>query len=137
MTTAWGASGSSGGLLLCIAHRRGATGFNQTFNASRLRVGQNVRKLIKDGYVIKKPTKIHSRARARLSAEAKAKGRHTGYGAQGLHARRTVRGIVRTSIMMSDRPCRKAPRNEGGTSAHQGAVDEASARPSPHAQEVP
>lgn len=42
--------------------------------------GQNVRKLIKDGLVIKKPTKIHSRARARLSAEAKAKGRHTGYG---------------------------------------------------------
>jgi len=42
--------------------------------------GQNVRKLIKDGLVIRKPTKIHSRARARLSAEAKAKGRHTGYG---------------------------------------------------------
>ena len=39
-----------------------------------------MRKLIKDGLVIRKPTKIHSRARARLSAEAKAKGRHTGYG---------------------------------------------------------
>ncbi len=46
-----------------------------------LYAGQNVRKLIKDGYVIRKPQKIHSRARARLSAEAKAKGRHTGYGA--------------------------------------------------------
>ena len=43
--------------------------------------GQNVRKLIKDGFVIRKPQKIHSRARARLSAEAKAKGRHSGYGA--------------------------------------------------------
>jgi len=30
--------------------------------------------------VIKKPTKIHSRARARDAAEAKAKGRHSGYG---------------------------------------------------------
>ncbi len=40
-----------------------------------------MRKLIKDGYVIRKPQKIHSRARARLAAEAKAKGRHTGYGA--------------------------------------------------------
>jgi hypothetical protein len=42
--------------------------------------GQNVRKLVKDGLVIRKPTKIHSRARARLSAEAKAKGRHNGFG---------------------------------------------------------
>lgn len=45
--------------------------------------GQNIRKLIKDGFVIRKPTIIHSRARARLSAEAKSKGRHTGYGEQG------------------------------------------------------
>jgi ribosomal protein L19E len=42
--------------------------------------GQNIRKLIKDGLVIRKPTVIHSRARARRQAEAKAKGRHTGYG---------------------------------------------------------
>ena len=32
--------------------------------------------------MIKKPTKIHSRARAREAAEAKAKGRHSGYGAR-------------------------------------------------------
>lgn len=43
--------------------------------------GQNIRKLVKDGFVIRKPQKIHSRARARTAAEAKAKGRHTGYGA--------------------------------------------------------
>jgi hypothetical protein len=42
--------------------------------------GSNIRKLIKDGLVIRKPTIIHSRARARRQAEAKAKGRHTGYG---------------------------------------------------------
>lgn len=46
-----------------------------------LSVGQNIRKLVKDGFVIQKPTKIHSRARARRAQEAKAKGRHTGYGA--------------------------------------------------------
>lgn len=40
-----------------------------------------MRKLIKDGFIIRKPQKIHSRARARAAAEAKAKGRHTGYGA--------------------------------------------------------
>lgn len=43
--------------------------------------GQNIRKLVKDGFVIRKPQVIHSRSRARRSAEAKAKGRHTGYGA--------------------------------------------------------
>lgn len=39
-----------------------------------------MRKLIKDGFIIRKPQKIHSRSRARASAEAKAKGRHSGYG---------------------------------------------------------
>jgi large subunit ribosomal protein L19e len=47
---------------------------------SNFPAGQNVRKLIKDGFVIRKPEAIHSRARARLSAEAKAKGRHSGHG---------------------------------------------------------
>lgn len=44
--------------------------------------GQNIRKLVKDGFVIKKPTKIHSRSRAREAQLAKSKGRHSGYGAQ-------------------------------------------------------
>lgn len=39
-----------------------------------------MRKLIKDGFIIRKPQKIHSRSRARASAEAKSKGRHSGYG---------------------------------------------------------
>ena len=42
-----------------------------------------MRKLVKDGFIIRKPEKIHSRHRARTAAEAKAKGRHTGYGARG------------------------------------------------------
>jgi large subunit ribosomal protein L19e len=42
--------------------------------------GQNVRKLVKDGFVIRKPAIIHSRSRARIAAEARSKGRHTGYG---------------------------------------------------------
>lgn len=40
----------------------------------------NVRKLIKDGRIIIKPTTIHSRARTRDLLAAKRKGRHTGYG---------------------------------------------------------
>lgn len=39
---------------------------------------QNIRKLVKDGFVIRKPMKIHSRARRAL--KAKRKGRHSGYG---------------------------------------------------------
>lgn len=41
---------------------------------------QSVRKLIKDGLVLKKPQEIHSRFRVRQMAEAKRKGRHSGPG---------------------------------------------------------
>jgi len=41
---------------------------------------QNFRKLIKDGYVIRKPNAIHSRARVNKYLDAKRKGRHTGTG---------------------------------------------------------
>jgi len=41
---------------------------------------QNFRKLIKDGYVIKKPNAIHSRARVNTRLAAKKLGRHTGFG---------------------------------------------------------
>mmetsp|Transcript_7197 Transcript_7197/g.8121 ORF Transcript_7197/g.8121 Transcript_7197/m.8121 type:complete len:198 (-) Transcript_7197:96-689(-) len=41
---------------------------------------QNFRKLIKDGYVIRKPNAIHSRARVNKRLDAKRLGRHTGMG---------------------------------------------------------
>jgi large subunit ribosomal protein L19e len=41
---------------------------------------QGIRKLIKDGFIVKKPTAIHSMARHRRHLAAKAKGRHTGFG---------------------------------------------------------
>merc|ERR1712110_188937 len=41
---------------------------------------QNVRKLIKDGFAIKKPAAVHSRSRVREATEARRKGRHTGPG---------------------------------------------------------
>jgi large subunit ribosomal protein L19e len=34
--------------------------------------------LVKDGFVIKKPTVVHSRSRHLRHLEAKSKGRHTG-----------------------------------------------------------
>ncbi|CAG0882752.1 unnamed protein product [Cyprideis torosa] len=41
---------------------------------------QNIRKLIKDGLIIRKPVAVHSRARVRKNNEARRKGRHCGYG---------------------------------------------------------
>jgi len=41
---------------------------------------QNVRKLIKDGFIIRKPVAIHSRFKARRVTAEKHKGRHTGTG---------------------------------------------------------
>ncbi|KAK8947307.1 60S ribosomal protein L19-1 [Platanthera zijinensis] len=53
---------------------------NEVSEISMANSRQNIRKLIKDGFIIKKPMKIHSRSRARRMAEAKRKGRHSGYG---------------------------------------------------------
>merc|ERR1711988_1044421 len=40
----------------------------------------NIRKLIKDGLINRKPVKMHSRSRVRKNLEAKRKGRHQGAG---------------------------------------------------------
>ena len=53
---------------------------NETNELSLANSRQNVRKLVKDGFIMRKPVKIHSRARARLHAVAVKKGRHTGPG---------------------------------------------------------
>ncbi|MQL88681.1 hypothetical protein Taro_021242 [Colocasia esculenta] len=53
---------------------------NESSEISMANSRQNIRKLVKDGFIIKKPTKIHSRSRARRALEAKRKGRHSGYG---------------------------------------------------------
>eukprot|EP00250_Pteridium_aquilinum_P006784 c16626_g2_i1 orf=119-745(+) len=53
---------------------------NEVNEISMANSRQNIRKLVKDGFVIRKPTKIHSRARAKRALEAKRKGRHSGYG---------------------------------------------------------
>jgi large subunit ribosomal protein L19e len=42
--------------------------------------GDNIRKLVDDGFVIKKPVTVHSRARVRKNLIAKRKGRHMGPG---------------------------------------------------------
>lgn len=41
---------------------------------------QNIRKLFRDGFIMRKPTVIHSRSRVNTRLAAKRKGRHTGPG---------------------------------------------------------
>merc|ERR1712118_69927 len=55
----------------------------------------NIRKLAKDGLVIKKPTKIHSRYSVRKKLAAKRKGRHTGTGKrQGCKDARMPQAVI-------------------------------------------
>lgn len=53
---------------------------NETNEIANANSRQHVRKLIKDGLIIRKPVAVHSRARVRKNAEARRKGRHTGPG---------------------------------------------------------
>merc|ERR1712046_245456 len=55
----------------------------------------NIRKLAKDGLVIKKPTKVHSRYSVRKKLAAKRKGRHCGVGKrQGHKDARMPQGVI-------------------------------------------
>ncbi|KIH48604.1 ribosomal protein L19e, partial [Ancylostoma duodenale] len=53
---------------------------NEVSEISNANSRQNIRRLIKDGLIIRKPEVVHSRYRARLYEEARRKGRHSGYG---------------------------------------------------------
>merc|ERR1719238_1995017 len=53
---------------------------NEVNEISTANSRQNVAKLIKNGLIIKKPSVVHSRSRARRFAEARKKGRHMGHG---------------------------------------------------------
>ncbi len=53
---------------------------NESGEISQASSRRAVRKLIKDGLIIKKPVAMHSRARVRLNLLAKRKGRHMGPG---------------------------------------------------------
>lgn len=51
---------------------------NETTEIANANSRQNVRKLVKDGLIIRKPHVIHSRSRVKRALEAKRKGRHSG-----------------------------------------------------------
>ncbi|CAF2493249.1 unnamed protein product [Rotaria sp. Silwood2] len=53
---------------------------NEANEISNANTRQSVRKLVKDGLIIKKPVAVHSRFRTRKNNEARRKGRHMGHG---------------------------------------------------------
>ncbi|KAK9712166.1 60S ribosomal protein L19B [Basidiobolus ranarum] len=53
---------------------------NEINNIANANSRQNIRKLIKDGLILKKPNVVHSQFRVRDKLAAKRKGRHTGTG---------------------------------------------------------
>ncbi|XP_065897848.1 large ribosomal subunit protein eL19-like [Dysidea avara] len=53
---------------------------NETTEIANANSRQNIKKLVKDGLIIKKPHAIHSRSRVERALAAKRKGRHSGYG---------------------------------------------------------
>ncbi|WKY17108.1 hypothetical protein Q1695_001601 [Nippostrongylus brasiliensis] len=53
---------------------------NEVSEISNANSRHNIRRLIKDGLIIRKPEVVHSRFRARLYEEARRKGRHSGFG---------------------------------------------------------
>jgi large subunit ribosomal protein L19e len=66
--------------VLNCGHRKVWLDPNEVQEIAMANSRQNIRKLVKDGFVIKKPMKIQSRSRAREAQLAKSKGRHSGYG---------------------------------------------------------
>jgi large subunit ribosomal protein L19e len=53
---------------------------NETSEIGAANSRQNIRKLIKDHFIVRKPHTIHSKSRHQRHIDAKSKGRHTGYG---------------------------------------------------------
>ncbi|XP_066917241.1 large ribosomal subunit protein eL19-like [Clytia hemisphaerica] len=86
---------------------------NESSEIANANSRQNIRKLVKDGLIIKKPQVVHSRARTRANLEAKRKGRHKGYGKR--HG--TANARIAEKILEKDaRPRRlyKKPRTARG-----------------------
>eukprot|EP00257_Ricinus_communis_P010505 XP_002530474.2 60S ribosomal protein L19-1 isoform X1 [Ricinus communis] len=53
---------------------------NETCEISMANSRMNIRKLIQDGFIIRKPATTHSRSQARRMQEAKQRGKHSGFG---------------------------------------------------------
>merc|ERR1719325_426175 len=81
---------------------------NESSEISMANSRMNIRKLIKDGLIIRKAVKMHSRARVRKNMEAKRKGRHMGIGKR--KGTREARLPTKILWMRRQRVLRRLPR---------------------------
>jgi Ribosomal protein L19e len=70
---------------------------------------RNIKKLHRDGLIIKKPAVVHSRARVQLRNEAKRKGRHTGKPLSSTHGGHYSLCSCRKSVHVCVRVCEFCP----------------------------
>jgi len=91
----------------------------ETSDISMANSRQNIRRLVRDGLILKKPPKIHSRSRVRARDLAKSKGRHTGpgkrKGKKGARMPRDVLWLRRVRVL---RRMLKKYRKAGKIDAH-------------------
>ncbi|KAK2100022.1 60S ribosomal protein L19 [Saguinus oedipus] len=66
--------------VLRCGKKKGRLDPNETNEIANANSRQQIRKLIKDGLIIRKPVTVHSRARCRKNTLARRKGRHMGIG---------------------------------------------------------
>jgi len=68
---------------------------NEISELSMANSRHNIRRLVKDGFIIRKPVAVHSRYRARRRSAQKLKGRHMGFGKRqgGRNARQPVKQL--------------------------------------------
>ena len=79
-----------------------------------------VRRLVRDGFVIRRPVRMHSRARVRRVHAAKRKGRHTGVGTRkGTHEARMPSQLLWRARIRVQRRLLRAYRASGRIDRHQ------------------
>lgn len=73
---------------------------NETTEIASANTRMQIRRLIKDGIIIKKPVNIHSKYRVRKDKQARLKGRHSSFGKRkGTREARTPKKILWTARM--------------------------------------
>ncbi|KAF1666225.1 60S ribosomal protein L19, partial [Aptenodytes patagonicus] len=87
---------------------------NETNEIANANSRQQIRKLIKDGLIIRKPVTVHSRARCRKNTLARRKGRHMGIGKCWLPAENWRTALAAAAGLVDQDPVGREETRAGG-----------------------